>query len=174
MTELEKALHGLTYNSRDPEVQAHTAFVSKLCYRFNQLSPDNPERREILTKLFAESSDYVFVESGFQCVFGKNIYFRGMAMLNFNCTFLDSAKITIGHLTLIGPGCSLVCTNHSIDPTERLQGVFHNQPITIGSRVWLGAHVIVCPGVTIGDDTVIGAGSVVSWRLPFVLLIMAC
>ena len=166
MTELEKALHGLPYNSRDPEVQAYTASVAKLCHQFNQLSPDDPERREILTKLFGERSDYVFVESGFQCVFGKNIHFQGMAMLNFNCTLLDSASITIGHLTLIGPGCSLICTNHSIDPEERLKGIFHNKPITIGSRVWLGANVTVCPGVTIGDDTVIGAGSVVTWNIP--------
>ncbi len=166
MTELEKALSGQPHNSRNPEVTAHQAKVNKLCHRFNMLAPDDKERSEIINELVSGYNPYVFIETGFQCVYGKNIHFEGMAMLNFNCTILDTATVTIGDRTLIGPGCHLICTNHSIDPEERLKGLFFNKPITIGKRVWLGANVTVLPGVTIGDDAVIGAGSVVTKDIP--------
>lgn len=166
MTELEKALRGEPYDSRDGEVASFQAQVQKLCHSFNSLPPADPERREILASLVTGYSNSVYIETGFQCVLGKNIHFKGMAMLNFNCTLLDSNIITIGDKTLIGPGCHLICTNHSIDAQERLRGVFHNRPITIGDKVWLGANVTVLPGVTIGDGAVIGAGSVVTKDIP--------
>lgn len=87
-------------------------------------------------------------------------------MLNFNCTLLDSNIITIGDRTLIGPGCHIICTNHALDAEERLKGMFDNKPITIGNRVWIGGNVTILPGVTIGDDAVIGAGSVVAKDIP--------
>ena len=166
MTELEKALCGETFDSRDEEVVRFQARVKELCHALNHLPPNDPKRNEIVEELVSGYNRYIFIESGFQCVFGKNIHFEGMAMLNFNCTFLDSSTITIGDRTLIGPGCCLICTNHSIDPEERLKGVFHNKPIRIGKRVWLGGNVTVLPGVTIGDDSVIGAGSVVTKDIP--------
>ena len=87
-------------------------------------------------------------------------------MLNFNCTLLDSNIITIGDRTLIGPGSHIICTNHALNAEERLQGWFDNRPITIGDKVWIGANVTILPGVTIGDETVIGAGSVVTKDIP--------
>ncbi len=70
-------------------------------------------------------NEYVFIEDGFRCSFGKNIRFHGMAMINYDCTFLDTNFIDIGSCALIGPACKLICTNHSIDPDERLKGVFY-------------------------------------------------
>ena len=166
MTELEKALNGEDYNTRDGEVVQFQARVKNLCHEFNALMPDDPKRNDIISNLVTGYNPYVFIESDFKCVFGKNIHFKGMAILNFNCVLLDSNIITIGDRTLIGPGCHIICTNHSIDPEERLKGVFNNKPITIGNRVWLGANVTVLPGVTIGDDCVIGAGSVVTKDIP--------
>lgn len=166
MTELEKALSGMPYGSRDKEVKKYLERVKDICWECGRLKPGDPKRQKLLNSLFGQSSEYVFIEPGFQCVFGKNIYFKGMAMLNYNCILLDSARIEIGHKTLIGPGCSLICTNHSVDAEERLQGVFRNREIVIGSKVWLGANVTVCPGVTIGDRAVIGAGSVVTKDIP--------
>ena len=99
-------------------------------------------------------------------MFGKNIRFHGTAMINFNCTFLDSNFIDIGHCALIGPNCNLICTNHSIDVAERMKGVFNDKPIVIGDNVWLGANVTILPGVTIGANSVIGAGSVVTKDIP--------
>lgn len=167
MTELEKALNGENFNSRDEEIRKYQENVQELFYEYNHLRPsENDRKKEILKELVNGYNDYVFIEPNFKCVFGKNIHFKGMAILNFDCTLLDTNKITIGDRTLIGPGCYLICTNHSIDAEERLKGLFNNKPITIGNRVWIGANVTVCPGVIIGDDTVIGAGSVVTKDIP--------
>lgn len=166
MTELEKALNGEDFNSRDPEIQQFQNQVKEMWHEYNHLSPNDPKKKEILKELVTGYNDYVFIEPQFKCVFGKNIHFKGMAILNFDCILLDTKIITIGDRTLIGPGCSLICTNHSIDSEERLKGEFNNKPITIGNRVWMGANVTVCPGVTIGDNTVIGAGSVVTKDIP--------
>lgn len=166
MKELEKALRGEPYNSRDEEITRFQSEVKMMCHTFNQLPPDSPKRSEILASLVSGYNPYVFVGSGFQCVFGKNIHFKGMAILNFNCTLLDSNIITIGDRTLIGPGCHIICTNHSIDAEERLQGKFDNRPIAIGERVWIDGNVTILPGVTIGDEAVIGAGSVVTKDIP--------
>ncbi len=87
-------------------------------------------------------------------------------MINYDCIFLDTDFIDIGNCVLIGPGCKLICTNHSIDPDVRLKGVFYDKPIKIGKNVWLGANVTVLPGVTIADNAVIGAGSVVIKNIP--------
>ena len=166
MTELEKALSGIPYDSRDAEICEFQLGVKKACHEFNQLPPDDPKRTEILSSLVTGYNPYVFIESDFRCVFGKNIHFEGMAILNFNCTLLDSNIITIGDRTLIGPGCHIICTNHALDAKERLRGLFDNRPVGIGARVWLGANVTVLPGVTIGDEAVIGAGSVVTKDIP--------
>lgn len=166
MTELEKALNGETYDGKNSEIAAFQNNVKKLCQKFNSAEPNGPERTKILAELVSGYNPYVFVESNFTCVFGKNIHFKGMAILNFNCTLLDSNIITIGDRTLIGPNCNIICTNHSIDADERLKGVFDNRPITIGSKVWIGANVTILPGVVIGDEAVIGAGSVVTKDIP--------
>ena len=166
MTELEKALNGIPYDSRDAGINEFQFGVKKACHEFNHLPPDDPKRTEILSELVSGYNPYVFVESDFRCVFGKNIHFEGMAILNFNCTLLDSNIITIGDRTLIGPGCHIICTNHALDAEERLRGLFDNRPVRIGARVWLGANVTVLPGMTIGDEAVIGAGSVVTKNIP--------
>lgn len=166
MSELDKALHGLPYDSRDEGVMAFQMGVKKKCHVLNQMDPEDPQRNAVIESLVTGYNPYIFIEEGFQCVFGKNIHFKGMAMINYKCTFLDSNIITIGDRTLIGPGCSIICTNHAIDPEERLKGIFHNEAITIGERVWLGANVIVLSGVTIGDRSVIGAGSAVTKDIP--------
>lgn len=166
MTELEKALSGRPYDSRDREIVQFQAQVKAACHTFNHLPPDDPKRSEILAGLVSGYNPYAFVKSDFRCVFGKNIHFKGMAILNFNCTLLDSNIIAIGDRTLIGPGCHIICTNHSIDAEERLRGLFDNRPIAIEDRVWIGANVTILPGVTIGDEAVIGAGSVVTKDIP--------
>lgn len=166
MTELEKALRGEPYNSRDEEIGKFQGRVKRLCFEFNHCPPGAPRQNEILAELVSGYNPYVFIEQDFHCVFGKNIRFEGMAMLNYNCTLLDSNIITIGDRTLIGPNCNIICTNHAIDADARLRGEFNNRPITIGDRVWIGANVTILPGVTIGSRAVIGAGSVVTKDIP--------
>lgn len=166
MTELEKALAGEAFDRRDAEIRTFQSNVKDLCFEFNHTKPSDPRRTEIIKELVSGYNPYVFIEGGFECVFGKNIHFQGMSMINYGCTFLDSNIITIGHCALIGPGCKLICTNHALDGEERLKGLFNDKPITIGENVWLGANVTVLPGVTIGKNSVIGAGSVVTKDIP--------
>lgn len=166
MTELQKALNGKPFDRRDAEIRAFQSKVKDLCFEFNHTKPSDEKRTELLKELVSGYNPYVFVEGGFECVFGKNIHFEGMAMINYGCTFLDSNTITIGHCALIGPGCKLICTNHALDGEERLKGLFNDKPIAIGENVWLGANVIVLPGVSIGKNSVIGAGSVVTKNIP--------
>ncbi|MDE7395257.1 MAG: sugar O-acetyltransferase [Clostridiales bacterium] len=165
-TELEKALSGESFSRRDAEVIAFQTNVKELLYDFNHARPSDPKRAEIVRELVTGYNQYVFIEDGFHCVFGKNVHFEGTAMINFNCTFLDSNIITIGHCALIGPNCNIICTNHTLDADERLRGGFYDKPVTIGAKTWLGANVTVLPGVTIGEGAVIGAGSVVTKDIP--------
>lgn len=166
MTELEKALRGESFNNMDEEVMAYQVKVKDLCHRYNALAPSDEQRRQVLWELLGGEFPHVFIEPGFRCVFGRNIHFKGLAMVNFNCTFLDMMSVTIGANAMIGPGCTFVTASHAIDPTERMMGLFDNKPITVGDNVWLGANVTVLPGVSIGDGAVVGAGSVVTKDIP--------
>lgn len=166
MTELEKAFAGESFDRRDGEVVEYQAKVKKLLYDFNRARPNDPERAEIIKQLVTGYSEWVFIEDGFRCVFGKNIHFKGMAIINFGCTFLDSDIITVGDRALIGPNCNIICTNHALDAEERLKGGFCDKPVVIGDKTWLGANVTVLPGVTIGEGAVIGAGSVITKDIP--------
>ncbi|MDE6407022.1 MAG: hypothetical protein K2K48_06290 [Anaeroplasmataceae bacterium] len=123
-TELEKALSGEQFSRRDAGVVHFQMKVKELLYEFNHTNPLDSRRTEIIKELVTGYNEYVFIEDGFKCVFGKNIHFKGTAMINFDCTFLDSNIITIGHCALIGPGCNIICTNHTLDAEERLRGGF--------------------------------------------------
>lgn len=166
MRELEKALSGLPFNRRDQEIILFQSKVKEMLYDFNNLRPSDPKKNDIIKELVSGYNQYVFIEDGFKCIFGKNIRFHGTAMINYGCTFLDSNFIDIGHCVLIGPNCNLICTNHSIDKDERIKGIFYDKPINIKDNVWIGANVTVLPGVTIGENSVIGAGSVVTKDIP--------
>lgn len=138
-----------------------------LCWRFNQLDPADAEgRAAISSELFGTWHPRVTVKPVFRCDYGFNIHFRGFALVNYNCAFLDTSPIRIGEGTFIAPGCVLACAGHAVDPAQRAEGVQTSAPITIGDNVWLGANVTVCGGVTIGDGAVIGAGSVVTRDVP--------
>jgi len=166
MTELEKLFCGLPFDARNPDIVKYGEKVNDICFELNQLKPSDPTRKERFQELFGSYNLSITVEPGFRCVYGKNIHFKGYAYVNYDCIFLDTNIITIGDRTLIGPKCSLICTNHAIDKDERMAGLFNKKPITIGDYVWLGAAVVVCPGVSIGDGSIIGAGSVVTKDIP--------
>lgn len=166
MTELEKAFAGQPFDRRDKEVVSFQTKVKELLHEFNRISPSDGRRTEIIKELVTGYNPYVFIEDGFRCVFGKNIHFKGTAIINYDCTLLDTDIITVGHCALIGPRCNIICTNHALGAEERLKGVFCDKPVTIGDRTWLGANVTVLPGVTIGEGAVIGAGSVVTKDIP--------
>lgn len=151
----------------DSEMMKRFQRAASLCMEYNQTGEDQPEERQrILDRLLGKCGRGVLVVPGFRCEYGGNIELADGVIVNFNCTLMDNAAITIGAHTLIGPNCSLYTVNHALDHAQREQGYCVNAPISIGSRVWLGGNVVVMAGVSIGDGAVIGAGSVVTSDVP--------
>lgn len=139
----------------------------KLTKEYNQTDADDKRlREEILGRLLKKQGDNLQIMPGFHCQFGSNITIGDHVFINFNCTILDNAEVFIGSYTLFGPNVSLYTVNHSLSPEEREKGVCINHSIHIGEHVWLGGNVVVMPGVTVGDNSVIGAGSVVTKPIP--------
>ena len=139
-----------------------------LCWKFNNSDPDDPKaQRDILMRLFGTYYSSVYLMPSFRCDFGFNIHFKGFALVNYNCVFLDTSPIRIGRSVLIGPGVVLACAGHPIHPEQRCSSALEtSEPITIEDGVWIGANSTVCGGVTIGEGSVIGAGSVVTSDIP--------
>lgn len=141
--------------------------AQKLCWEYNQTMPEEGEkRREILQKLFGQCSDLTFIEPTFHCDYGFNIYTHGLAVINHNGVILDTSPVHIGENVFIVPGVCIACAGHSIDPGQRAAGISTSKPITIENNVWIGANAVICGGVTIGEESVIGAGSVVTKDIP--------
>ena len=137
-------------------------------YEFNQVKPsDLAKKNALLKEMFAEIGENCYIETPFHANwgghhvhFGKNIY------ANFNLTLVDDTHIYVGDFTQLGPNVVLATAGHPICPELREQAYQYNAPIRIGRNCWLGANVVVVPGVTIGDNVVVGAGSVVTKDLP--------
>lgn len=166
-SEKEKMLAGELYNSFDPELIAERCSCRLLLKQFNDSKPDETElRQNILKKLLASQGDNLLIEPPFYCDYGSNITLGQNVYFNFNCVVLDVAPITIGDQVLIAPNVQIYTATHPLDWKLRSQGLEYAQPITIGSHVWIGGGAIICPGVEIGDRSVIGAGSVVTKNIP--------
>lgn len=144
------------------------AKARRLCWKFNNSDPDDPKaQRDILMRLFGTYYSSVYLMPSFRCDFGFNIHFKGFALVNYNCVFLDTSPIRIGRSVLIGPGVVLACAGHPIHTDQRCSSALEtSEPITIEDGVWIGANSTVCGGVTIGEGSVIGAGSVVTSDIP--------
>ncbi len=167
LSEWEKMQRGETYNDFDQDLFNRRVVAKKLFRAYNQTSDDAvEERRRIMTELFKSVGENVWIEPDFRCEFGKNITIGNDVYINFGCVILDCGQVTIGNNTLIGPNVGLFSGNHTTDAEERAAGGLIPKPITIGNRVWLCGNVSIVPGVSIGDDTIIGAGSVVTHDIP--------
>lgn len=154
-----------------PEVGKALEHCADLCHHLNMTRPSqHTERREILELLLGSVGQRAIIHSPFRCDFGFNIHIGDNFVGNFNLSILDEAEVHIGHDVLIGPNCSLVTITHAMDSGQRRAGVMAARPITIGDRVWIASNVVILPGVSIGADTVIGAGSVVTHDIPSAVL----
>ena len=163
MKEKEKMLLGKWYDATDQELVKQRLNAKDLCFELNQIKPSNLEKRNsIINKLLGYQPDNLELLSPFTCDYGNNIVLGKNVFINSNCYFMDGAKITVGDNVFIGPSCGFYTANHPLDYQTRNQGIEQALPILIGNNVWLGGHVIVLPGVEIGDGCVIGAGSVVT------------
>ena len=166
-TEWEKLQDGEIYNDFDQDLFNRRVEAKKLFRAYNRLDDDEVEKRnEIMQKLFKSVGQNVWIEPDFRCEFGKNISIGNDVYINFGCVILDCGPVTIGNQVLIGPNVGIYDANHALDAQERMDGALIPGKIRIGNRVWIGGGTIILPGVTIGDDTVIGAGSIVTHDIP--------
>ena len=164
-SERERMLAGLPYDSSDPYLTEERRKARALFRRFND-SDDEELRDAILRELCAEVGDGAYVEPPLRCDYGWNLRIGRKTFVNFGLIALDVMPITIGEHCQIGPGVQLLAATHTIAPEPRRLGEESAAPITVGPNVWLGGATVVCPGVTIGEDSVIGAGSVVTRDIP--------
>lgn len=143
------------------------ACLDKL-YDFNMTRPTELDKREkLLREMFAEIGEGCYIEPPFHANFGgKHVHFGKCVYANFNLTLVDDTHIYVGDNTMFGPNVIIATAGHPILPELREKGYQYNSPVRIGKNCWLGAGVIVVPGVTIGDNSVIGAGSVVTKDIP--------
>ncbi|WP_245640210.1 sugar O-acetyltransferase [Paenibacillus dakarensis] len=167
MSEKDKMLNQEYYLCWDKELTEERERAKDLLFEFNNLKPSaRDERNQIIQKLFHSVGENAWIESPFNCDYGYNITVGDNFYANTNCTILDCAKVTIGNNVLMGPNVSLYTPNHAKDADERIAGYERSLPINIGDNVWISGSVTIIPGVTIGDNTIIGAGSVVTKDIP--------
>lgn len=167
MTEWEKLQNGLVYNDFDDDLFQRRIAAKKLFRAYNKTEDEETGlRQELMRKLFKSIGENVWIEPDFRCEFGKNITIEDHVYINFGCVILDCAEVKIGANTLLGPNIGIYPVNHSIDVEERIQGGCCGKPVHIGKNVWLGGDVKILAGVTIGDNTIIGAGSIVTKSIP--------
>lgn len=165
-SEREKMLAGELYDPLDPDLVAGRVRARDLCQSLNATRETEEEvRRRILTDLFGAGGDEVWMQPPFYCDYGSNIHLGKRVFFNFNCVVLDVCAVRIGDFTLFGPAVQIYTAMHPLEAELRRTREFA-KPVTIGSDVWVGGAAVICPGVTIGSRTVIGAGSVVTRDIP--------
>lgn len=165
MTERQKMLAGLSYDPGDADLVEGRARAVGLTMRINQ-EPDREKRRALVNELVRARDGRAAIMPGFFCDYGVNIRLGARAFVNANSVFLDCAEIVIGDDFQCGPGVQLLTPEHPLDAAERRSRVESARPIRIGNDVWIGGGAVVLAGVTVGDRSVVGAGSVVTKDVP--------
>lgn len=163
----DRMLAGDLYLADDPELIRESKHAQRLTHRINTLDPtDLEERNRLLRELLGAFGDGSEIRPPLKCDYGYQTTIGARTFANWGLILLDVARISIGDDVQIGPNVQLLTATHPLEPGPRRDKWEAAEPITIGDNVWLGGGVIVCPGVTIGADTVVGAGSVVTRDLP--------
>ncbi|MFL5815398.1 MAG: sugar O-acetyltransferase [Bdellovibrionia bacterium] len=166
-SELQKMLDGELYLASDAELVAMRKRARRLTRLFNQSTEDEIDQRTaILYDLFGKVGPRVVIEPPFYCDYGSHIFAGNDLFMNFGCVILDCAEVHFGESVMCGPNVQIYTATHPLDADLRASGPELAKPIRIGNRVWIGGSSVLCPGVTIGDNTVIGAGSVVTKDIP--------
>ena len=168
MTEKEKMLSQKLYNANyDMDILNDRTQCKIKCQAYNQLPIDDIEaRQKAIKELFAKTGEQVYIEPHFWCDYGYNINVGERFYANHNLIILDAGGVSFGDDVFIGPSCGFYTSGHPLDFERRNQGLEYAYPIKVGNNVWFGAGVQVMPGVTIGDNVVIGGGSLVVKDIP--------
>lgn len=173
MSQKQKMLAGELYIADDPELAADAARAARWMARYNTASDaDGPARHAMLVEGLGQVGERVTVRSPFHCDYGYNIRLAEGVFLNFGCVILDVVAVEIGAGTQIGPGVQILTADHPRDPALRAQALEFGRPVRIGANVWIGGGALILPGVTIGDDAIIGAGSVETRDVPRGMTVM--
>jgi maltose O-acetyltransferase len=165
-TEREKMLAGELYDPLDPELVRARNTARILCGELNASLEEHQEaRRRILSELFGSGGESAWLQPPFYCDYGSNILLGERVYFNFNCVVLDVCEVKVGDFTFFGPAVQIYTATHPMNAELRRKQEF-GKPVAIGADVWVGGGAIICPGVTIGSRSVIGAGSVVTRDVP--------
>ena len=168
MTQMERMEKGLLYDPADEEIMAkQMPYLDKL-WAFNQLRPtDFEQKQRYLKEVFAQCGDNCYIELPFRANWGgHHVHMGSNVYANFNLTLVDDGHIFIGDRVMIGPNVTIATANHPIDASLRAKGLQYNKDVHIGENTWIGAGVVIVPGVRIGKNAVIGAGSIVTKDIP--------
>lgn len=168
MTEKEKMWLGEIYNANyDEELIKERQIVKDLCYEYNKIKPSSMnERKEKIKSILGKTKDNFLIEQPFVCDYGYNIEIGENFYANHNLVILDANKVKFGDNVFIAPNCGFYTAGHPINADMRNEGLEYAKPIEIGNDVWIGGNVVVLPGVKIGNNVVIGAGSIVNKDIP--------
>ncbi|MDO4165152.1 MAG: sugar O-acetyltransferase [Bacteroides sp.] len=175
-TEYQKCMAGETFDGKDPVLAEMTLRTKRLLAELRATDyADTRRKEEILRQMLGHVGEQVHIDIDFRCEYGKNIFIGNKVIINMNCTFVDNNRIEIGNNVLIASNVQIYTATHSIYPQERTNQQWEEGkaicntyalPITIEDNVWIGGGAILLPGVTIGKNSVIGAGSVVNRSIP--------
>lgn len=168
MTQRERMQKGLVYCPADGEIMQEQTKCLELLYEYNHTRPSESEKRAALIReMFAESGEGCYFEPPLYSNFGgRHVHLGDHVYGNFGVTFVDDTDIYVGDRVMFGPHAVVATAGHPILPSLRECAMQYNRPVYIGRNVWIGADVCVLPGVTIGENSVIGAGSVVTKDIP--------
>lgn len=167
MTEKEKMIKGLPYDPFDKELIAGRLNARRLVKEISEIPMGKErQRRHLFKELLGSTGKRFYIENPFQCDYGYNIHWGENAYANFGCIILDAAPVHIGKNVMMGPGVQILTAAHPLEYEARNSGIEFAKPIHIGDNVWIGGGVIINPGATVGNNSVIGSGSVVVKDIP--------
>lgn len=168
MTEKEKMLAGELYDANyNKELIKEREKVKDLCYEYNQIKPSKiEERNKMMKTILGKTKGQFLIEQPFMCDYGYNIEIGENFYANHNLIILDGNKVKFGDNVFIAPNCGFYTAGHPLDFVTRNKGLEYAKPIEVGDNVWIGGNVVVLPGIKIGNNCVIGAGSVVTKDIP--------
>jgi maltose O-acetyltransferase len=167
MTEKEKMIAGKLYRPKDAQLVDERQEAKLLFQQFNAMDESQKEtRNQLLYDLFGKAEEHLWIEPPFYCDYGYNIKIGKHVFINYNCCILDGTLVKIGDNCMFGPNVQIYTATHPLEYEARNSGQEFAKPISIGNNVWIGGNATICPGVTLGDNVVVGAGAVVTKDFP--------